>query len=241
MKLSNVASSGSASSERLDSLVSTALEVLLEGGSLSNGLARVLVLESLGVTGIKHTSGTLSGSAGGGRGRCGRRGVGRGRGRRRGVGRGRGSRGRGGSSSVTALEVLLEGRSRSNGLAGVLVHESLGVTGIKHTSGTLSGSAGGGRGRCGRRGVGRGRSGSVGWGRGGGVGRGCRGRTTGSGISRVEEDADRVDDAVVALDISGEVSERTEGLLTDDGVVDEVLAELAAVCDGLSSESVKGH
>ena len=199
------------------------------------------MLESLGVTGIKHTSGTLSGSAGGGRGRGGRRGVGRGRGRRRGVGRGRGSRGRGGSSGVTALEVLLEGRSRSNGLAGVLVHESLGVTGIKHTSGTLSGSAGGGRGRCGRRGVGRGRSGSVGWGRGGGVGRGCRGRTTGSGISRVEEDADRVDDAVVALDISGEVSERTEGLLTDDGVVDEVLAELAAVCDGLSSESVKGR
>ena len=117
------------------------------------------------------------------------------------------------------------------------MHESLGVTGIKHTSGTLSGSAGGGRGRCGRRGVGRGR----GRGRGGGVGRGCRGRTTGSGISRVEEDADRVDDAVVALDISGEVSERTEGLLTDDGVVDEVLAELAAVCDGLSSESVKGR
>ena len=231
MKLSNVASSGSASSERLDSLVSTALEVLLEGGSLSNGLARVLVLESLGGTGIKHTSGTFNGSAGGGRGRCGRRGV----------GRGRGSRGRGGSSGVTAIEVLLEGRSRSNGLAGVLVHESLGVTGIKHTSGTLSGSAGGGRGRCGRRGVGRGRSGSVGWGRGGGVGRGCRGRTTGSGISRVEEDADRVDDAVVALDISGEVSERTEGLLTDDGVVDEVLAELAAVCDGLSSESVKGR
>jgi len=70
-------------------------------------------------------------------GRGGRRGWGVGR-RSWGSGSG-GSRswgGSGGGTSVTHLQVFLEGRSGRDTLAGIVVLKSIGVTGIGHTSGT---------------------------------------------------------------------------------------------------------
>ena len=49
-----------------------------------------------------------------------------------------------------------------------------------------------------------------------------------------------MDDAVVAGNIDGEVAELPEGLLAEDGVVDEILAELAGVGDGLALEGGEG-
>ena len=50
-----------------------------------------------------------------------------------------GFRGRGSISSSTTvphLQVFLEGRSGGDGLAGILVHEGVGITGVSHTAGS---------------------------------------------------------------------------------------------------------
>eukprot|EP00562_Extubocellulus_spinifer_P003190 CAMPEP_0178486956 /NCGR_PEP_ID=MMETSP0696-20121128/9071_1 /TAXON_ID=265572 /ORGANISM="Extubocellulus spinifer, Strain CCMP396" /LENGTH=78 /DNA_ID=CAMNT_0020114629 /DNA_START=188 /DNA_END=421 /DNA_ORIENTATION=+ len=54
------------------------------------------------------------------------------------------------------------------------------------------------------------------------------------GVAGGDHHANGVDDAVVAGNVDGEVAELPEGLLAEDGVVDEILAELAGVGDGLA-------
>ena len=87
----------------------------------------------------KNTDKCSSGSRGGS-GRCGsnrgRCGGNRGSGNRGSGGRGGSSRGGGGS--VTHLQVFLEGRGGRDTLAGILVNEGVGVTGISHTTSSES-------------------------------------------------------------------------------------------------------
>ena len=120
------------------------LEVLLEGGSGGDGLAGILMDEGIGVTGVGHAASADLGVTAGSRGRgggspCGgsrSRGGGRGGPRGSGGGGGRcGSRSGGGSATVTHLQVLLEGGSGGDGLAGILVLEGIGVTGVGHAAG----------------------------------------------------------------------------------------------------------
>ena len=68
----------------IENLVSTLLQVFLETGGFRDGLAGILVLEGIGVTGIGHTSGSNLGFLG----EQGNLGVGGGHGSSEGTGRG---------------------------------------------------------------------------------------------------------------------------------------------------------